>query len=478
MRYDLFINGEVVKQKEGKFFAVENPSNEEIVGYVSDASNEEVDLALESAEKAYKNWSLLSFAQREVYLIKLVELIQESKERLAEILTLEQGKTYKDALAEVDDTILYIKEACETAKRMTGDIYESMIQFEKATIEKVPYGVCIALCAWNYPLALVGRKIGPALITGNTVIVKPHELTPLATAEFFKLVDQVGFPKGVINLITGSGIASGQRLIESKKTRLVSVTGSVGAGQAIYRASANNIAKLILELGGKAPFIVLNDADIEKAADAVVLSRYKNCGQICICADMVFVQEDVAEKFTQAVLERVKKIKVGDPFLEDTFMGAKLCKSDWEKIDNIVKKTVEEGANLLYGGKRPEGEAYEKGHWYMPTVLTDVTIDMTAAQDEIFGPVLPIIKIKDFDQAIEYTNASEFGLAAYLFTENYRTINLAPRVLEVGTIFINTEVTGYFHIYHNGHKLSGLGGEDGMYGIDDFLQNRVTYLKY
>ncbi len=475
---DQFINGGFVKQDNGSYFEVENPSTEEIIGYAADASNNQVDFALESASEAYTNWSMLSIIEREKYLNALIGLIQEDKENLARLLTLEQGKTYKDALCEVDDTILYIREACDTAKRLKGDIYESMNPGEKVSVEKVPYGVCIALCAWNYPLALVGRKIGPALITGNTVIVKPHELTPLTTAEFFKLVEKANFPKGVINLVMGKGIASGQRLVESKHTRLVSLTGSVGAGQGVYRSSANNIAKLILELGGKAPFIVLEDADIEKAADAVVISRYANCGQICICADMVFVQESIAEKFTQAVLSRVKNIKVGNPFDESTFMGAKLSKQDLEKIDCIVQKTVAEGGTLLYGGKRPDGAEFKKGHWYMPTILTDVTMDMAAAKDEIFGPVLPIIKIQDFDEAIKYTNASEYGLAAYLFTQNYSTITTASRVLEVGTVFVNTEVTAYFNVYHNGHKLSGIGGEDGEYGVDEYLQRRVTYAKY
>ena len=478
MTGELFINGKFEKQENGSYFEVENPSTEEIIGYASDASDAQVDYALESASAAYTDWAMLSIMQREKYLKVLIELIQEDKENLARLLTLEQGKTYKDALCEVDDTIFYIREACDTAKRLKGDIYESVNQGEKASVENVPYGVCIALCAWNYPLALVGRKIGPALITGNTVIVKPHELTPLATAEFFKLVEKANFPKGVINLITGKGIASGQRLVESKHARLVSLTGSVGAGQAVYRSSANNIAKLILELGGKAPFIVLEDADIEKAAEAVVLSRYSNCGQICICADMVFVQESIAEKFTQAVLERVKRIKVGNPFDESTTMGAKLSKADLEKINGIVEKTVAQGGTLLYGGKRPDGAEFEKGYWYMPTVLTDVTMDMAAAQEEIFGPVLPIIKIKDFNDAVKYTNSSEYGLAAYLFTQNYSTITAASRVLEVGTVFINTEVTAYFNVFHNGHKLSGIGGEDGEYGVGEYLQKRVTYAKY
>lgn len=476
--YRLYIDGKWVDSNSNDYTKVENPANENIAGYVTNASKEDVESALLSSQKASEKWQLLTPIERAEYVKKLMQKLKENKEIFAKLLTTEQGKTYRDALGEVDDTIAYMAYAIEAANRLKGDIYETPNQDENLIIKKVPYGVTVGLCAWNYPLALIGRKLAPALVTGNTMIIKPHELTPLATAEFFRLVDEVGLPAGVVNLITGSGIEAGNLLVKSPITKLVSVTGSVGAGQAIYKAASENISALILELGGKAPFIVMDDANIDKAVDAAVISRFTNCGQVCTCCDMVFVQKGVAKEFTEKLLKKVAQIKVGDPFDETTTMGPKMCKSDLEKIDNIVKRTISQGATLACGGKRPNGHEFEKGFWYEPTVLTGVTPDMSAARDEIFGPVLPILEIEDFDEAVKITNSSPYGLACYLFTENYRIFAKASNVLQVGTIFMNKCITGYTHGYHSGHKLSGLSGEDGIYGIDAFLQKKTLYINY
>ncbi|MDY0289134.1 MAG: aldehyde dehydrogenase family protein [Sphaerochaeta sp.] len=476
--HKLYIDGKWVAPHSKTYIAVENPANEELLGYVSDADSEDVLKALQSSDAAQVNWQSIPILKRAEYVTTLIEKLRSQQPYFATLLAKEQGKTYQEALGEVADTIGYMQYAVESAKHIKSDIMPVMDKDEAFVIKKVPYGVTVALCAWNYPLALVGRKLGPALITGNTMIIKPHELTPLATTEFFQLVDEVGFPPGVVNLITGNGTEAGNLLVSSPITKLISVTGSVGAGQAIYKAASGHIAGLVLELGGKAPFIVLKDANIDKAVDAAIVSRYSNCGQVCTCCDMIFVQNEVAEEFTEKLLKKVAKIKVGDPFDPTTTMGPKVSRSDWEKIDAVVQKTIAEGAVLAAGGKRPEGEQFVKGHWYEPTVLTGVTKDMTAAKDEIFGPVLPIIRIKDFDEAVHITNASPFGLACYLFTEDYRIMIEASEVLQVGTVFINKQIFGYVHGFHSGHKLSGLNGEDGEYGLDAFMQKRALYINY
>ena len=476
--YSLYINGEWIRSNSNKFIAVENPATEEIIGYVTDANQDDVDAALVSSQQAQLKWQELTILERADYLKRLGEALGEEREHFARLLTLEQGKTYTEALFEVQDTINYITQAIEGAKRIKTEILPVMARDESLIINRVPYGVTLGLCAWNYPLALVGRKLGPALLTGNTIIIKPHELTPIATTEFFRIIDKVGFPKGVINLITCSGFEMGQYMVKSPIVRLSNVTGSVGAGQAIYKASSQNISGLILELGGKSPFIVMEDADLDKAVEAAVISRYSNCGQVCICCDMIFAHEKIAEEFTKKLLKRIEQIKIGNPFAPTTTMGPKMCKSDLEKIDSIVQKTISEGAILLCGGKRPKGKEFEKGYWYEPTVLGNVTPEMTAAKDEIFGPVLPIIKIKSFDHAAEIANALPYGLSAYLFTENYRTLIKAQKVLEVGTIFMNKCIVGYTHGFHSGHKLSGLSGEDGEYGLEAYMQKKVCYIKY
>lgn len=476
--YNLYINGQWIESNTKNFIAVENPANEEIFAYVTNANSTDVQYALKSAEEAQKSWQRLSPIKRAKYLETLAEKLEEKKDYFAELIVREQGKIYKEALGEVNDTIEYIMYAKEAASRIRGDILPAPEENCELMIKKVPYGVAVCLCAWNYPLALVGRKLGPALVTGNTVVIKPHELTPVATVELFKLIHEVGFPEGVVNLITGNGPDVGNQLVTSPITRIVSITGSVRAGQMIYQAAAPNVAGLILELGGKAPFIVLEDADINKAVEAAVISRYSNCGQICVCCDMIFVQESIAEKFTQKLVERVSKIKVGDPLSEEIEMGPKVSKADLDKIHHIVQETVSQGAHIAIGGKPLKGGIYEKGFWYEPTVLTNVSKDMCAAVDEIFGPVLPVIIISNLDEAIQIANASPYGLAAYLFTKDYSKFVHVSNVLEVGTIFYNQGITGYRNGFHSGHKLSGLSGEDGEYGIEAYLLKRSLYIRH
>ncbi len=476
----LFINGKWQSGKKGRFFEVLNPADESVVGTASEAEVEDVEEAMNAANAAQKLWETMPILQKVVYFKKLIVLLLENKEKLAKLLTMEQGKRYVDALGEVDDTIAYMESAIANIGLIRGDILPTTEVGEVITVEKVPYGVVVALCAWNYPLALVGRKIAPALITGNTIVLKPHELTPLATIAFFELIEEAGFPKGVVNLITGTGTTTGQALVANKYARLITLTGSVGAGKAVYQTAANNVAGLILELGGKAPFIVLEDADIDLAVEAAVTSRFANCGQICICCDMIFVQESIKDSFTEKLLKKVREIKLGNPMHSTTDMGPKMCKSDVDKMKHIVDKSLLAGATLLCGGDKPKSETdeFEKGYWYAPTVLGDVTMDMAVAKEEIFGPLLPVIAIRDFDECVAYAKDSPYGLACYLFTKDETIIRRAMNEIEVGTIFINRAITGSMLAYHGGHKLSGLNGEDGEYGIQDFLQKRVVYRKY
>ncbi|MBO2942392.1 aldehyde dehydrogenase [Paenibacillus sp. F411] len=476
--YRLYIDGQWVDSSSAKLIEVQNPANEEVIGRVSDAAASDVQKALESSEKAQLQWQRLPAVKRAAYLVKLVEKVKEKRDFLARLLVLEQGKTYGEALGEVDDTMAYMMYAAESANKIKGDILPSNREGEILQIRKVPYGVTIGLCAWNYPLALLGRKLGPALVTGNTMIIKPHELTPIASAEFFNLIHEAGFPPGVANFVTGTGAEVGQLLVSSPITKLVTVTGSVRAGQQIYKAASDNITALSLELGGKAPFIVLEDADIDKAAEAAVSARFANCGQVCVCSEMVLVHEKVADEFTAKLLEHMKSIKVGDPFDPSVTMGPKANGNDLIKIDDIVQETVAQGASIAWGGKRPSGGIFDKGYWYEPTILVDVKPDMAAAQKEIFGPVLPIVRISSFEEAIDIVNASELGLSAYLFTNDMKKMMHGTDVLQVGTVFLNQGMSGCMQGYHSGHKLSGLGGEDGEYGLEGYLQKRTIYMNY
>ncbi|WP_370979052.1 aldehyde dehydrogenase family protein [Agaribacterium sp. ZY112] len=475
--YPCYIDGQWVDSSAGKTFDVENPANEEVWATVPDCTTDDVQRALESSREAQLAWQQLPAIERGRWIMKIVEALKPKRDHFANLLVLEQGKTLPEAYGEFDDTLNYLTYSAEAARRIEGNIFPSDQPNEQLWIQKVPYGVTLGLCAYNYPLALIGRKIGPALVTGNTMILKAHEATPVTASEFCKVVEEVGLPKGVINLISGKGIETSAALVSSPITRLVSLTGSTRAGQAIYKASADNVSGLVLELGGKASFIVLNDADLDKAVEAAVISRYANSGQVCICNELVLVEEGIAEEFTRRVVERVKQITYGDP-MGDFNMGPSVTGDSIKRIHGMLEETVAMGAKVEIGGARPEGEEFKKGHWYLPTVLSGVKRDMPLAKHEIFGPIMPIITVKDYAEALDICNDREDALSSYIFTQNVKTIFHAINHMQVGTVFVNKMICGYIQGYHSGHKTSGTGGEDGVYGIDGYLQKRAIYFNY
>lgn len=473
--YQCYIDGEWVGDAGSSSLEVDNPATGEVISRIYSCSADDVDSALSSSQKAQNAWQNITATERANYIYKIAEGLKREQEHFAKLLVLEQGKPLDDAMAEVDDTIRYMTYSAEAARRIQGNIFPSDQPGEQLWIQKVPFGVTIGLMAFNYPLALIGRKLGPALVTGNTMIIKPHELTPITASEFCRLVDEAGLPSGVVNLVAGPGLDVATQLVASPITQLVSVTGSIRAGQGICATAAPNITALSLELGGKAPFIVLDDADIDKAVEAAVVARYANCGQVCICNESVLVHEKVADEFTDKLLRLASQVSVGDP-MQNGGMGPSTSSAGLTRIEKIVAETLSEGGELALGGKRPVGDQFVSGNWYEPTVLLGCDRNSTAVREEIFGPVLPIVKVSDFEEAIDISNSRNDGLSAYLFTENYRKFMHAVSNLQVGTIFINRGIVGNIQGYHSGHKRSGLGGEDGIYGIEGYLQKRTVYL--
>lgn len=475
--YPSYIDGAWTEGSSGRRIPVANPANGEVFAEAAACNADDVQRALESSARAQPAWQALPPIERAGYLYRIADGIRARRDHLARLLVLEQGKPLNEAYGEVDDTVRYITYNAEAARRLQGEIFPSDLPNEQLWIQRVPYGVTAGLCAFNYPLALIGRKVGPALVTGNTMVLKPHELTPLTATEFCRIVEEVGLPRGVINMVCGTGAEVGHPLVSSPIVKLISVTGSIRAGEAIYAAAAPNITALALELGGKAPFIVLDDADIDKAVEAAVVARFANCGQVCICSESVLVHERVADEFTGKLIERVRQIEVGDP-MKNVGMGPSTSEAGLARVEQIVRESVEQGAELALGGRRPEGEAFAKGNWYLPTVLTNCTRETAAVREEIFGPVLPIVRVSGYEEALDIANARQDGLSAYLWTRDYRKFMHAVQNLQVGTIFINKGITGYIQGYHTGHKKSGLGGEDGIHGIEGFLQKRTIYLSY
>lgn len=477
MFYKCFIDNEWIEASDGARSQVLNPATGKVWAEVPACTTDDVARALESSSRAQKNWQMLPPVERAGHIYKIAEGIEKAREELEDLLVKEQGKTRAEAGFEVTDTIRYMTYSAEAARRLRGDIFPADNPREQVFIFKVPYGVTLGLCAYNYPLALIGRKVGPALVTGNTMILKPHEATPVTASVFCRIVEEAGLPPGVINMVTGTGADVGAPLVESPTVRLITLTGSIRAGQAIAAASAKNITALSLELGGSAPFIVLKDADVEAAVEAAVIARFANAGQVCICSESVLVEDSVADEFTDKLMKRVAEVRPGDP-ATNTGMGPLTTSAALERVERIVADSVSEGAELAVGGKRPEGAGFETGNWYEPTVLLKATAETTAVKEEIFGPVLPVVRVGDYEEALSIANARPDGLSAYLWTQNPSVYMDAIQRLETGTIFLNQGIIGYIQGYHNGHKLSGVGGEDGIYGIEGYLQKRTVYQKY
>lgn len=477
-QYRMLIDGQWIDSTSKETIAIENPANEEVIAIVQAGNEEDARIALQAAQKAQPAWAALPAVERGQLLMRLTERMAENRDLLARLLTIEQGKTYALAQGEVNAAIDYINFPAQGARRLEGDIFPSDKPNEHIWIHKVPYGVTVGLTAWNFPLALAGRKLGPALVTGNTMVLKPPSLTPLATLELARLAVEAGMPPGVLNVVTGGGSTLGKELVSNPITRLVSMTGSTDTGQELYRLAAENITAIRLELGGKAPFIVMGDADLDQAVEAALLSRYRNCGQVCTCNERMYVHDAVYDEFLEKFVKGSANLKIGDPLESGTEIGPKVSREEVEKLEEMVRNAVRAGCKVALGGKRPTGAQFEKGFWFEPTVLTEATNDMQIMKDEIFGPVVPIARIGSFEEAIHLANDSDYGLAAYLFTNDMKLIQRCVLELEFGEIYINRPIGEQRQGFHSGHKRSGTGGEDGKYGIENYLQKKTFYVNF
>jgi lactaldehyde dehydrogenase/glycolaldehyde dehydrogenase len=476
-RYRLLIGGEWVASAVPQWIEVENPATEEIIASVPRGDAADADRALTAAWRAQPDWEARPPVARAELLRRLARLMLQHRERLAQIVIAEQGKPLAEARAEIEGAALYLTHAAEEARRLTGDILPSDSPDEQIWIQRVAHGVVVAITAWNYPAALVCRKIGPALLAGNTVVVKPHEGAPLSALEIGQLACEAGFPPGVLNVVTGLGEEIGQALVAHPYTRLVTLTGSVRAGKAVFRAGAEDLKVLRLELGGKAPFIVAEDADLAAAVRAAVLSRFENCGQICICNERMYAHETIADAFTERFLRAVEALKVGDP-RDLVDVGPKFSRAELEKVEGMIARAVAAGAEVLAGGRRLTEGPFARGHWLQPTVLAVRDNALEIMQDEVFGPVVPILRIVDFEEGLALANESRYGLSAYVFTRDLRRVMRLSRELRFGEIYVNRTGGDAVHAHHAGIRDSGIGGEDGKYGLEGYFQKKTIYVNY
>lgn len=457
--------------------AVENPATGVTIGRITAGTAEDAAEALEAAKAAQKGWARKTGVERGNVLQKAAALLGERAAGIGRVIAVEQGKPLDHATMEVRGGAGHLQYHSEWARRMTGTVLPADRPDNRILTTRHPYGVVVAIVPWNFPVAVLCRKIAPALMAGNAVVVKPSELTPFSAYLVADALRDAGLPDGVLNIVTGLGHEVGTALVSNPITQLVTLTGSVGAGQSVMRTSAENLTVVSLELGGKAPFIVMEDADIEQAARDVVFARFKNAGQICTCAERVYVHEAAHDAFVKRVAELASALKMGDP-LTSPDMGPVISAAQVEKLHNVVDAARKDGTGVVCGGSRPAGDEFAAGHWFSPTVLSDVRHGGSLTQEEIFGPILPVVKVASFDEAVAFANDSDFGLSAYLYTHNYDRIMRAMDEIDFGEIFVNRTGPEAVQGYHAGYRKSGIGGDDGPHGFEAYLKKRTVYLAY
>ncbi|MBK9714943.1 MAG: aldehyde dehydrogenase [Kouleothrix sp.] len=476
--YQMYIGGEWRASSDGKTRPVLNPATGEAFAEVPEGTRDDAHAALVSAKAAQPAWAALTGVQRAAHIIRAVELIRNDSERLARLVVREQGKPLVEARGEIGGAAGFLEYFTAFARAPIGEIVAADNAKEDIWIRNVPYGVVVGIIPWNYPAALFSRKVGPALMAGNTIVVKPHEDTPLSSIELARICEAAGIPPGVVNVVTGAGTVVGDALVRDPITQLVTVTGSVRAGKQILAAASENITVVSLELGGKAPFIVMDDADVELAARNAIHARFVNCGQVCTCNERTYVHRRVFDQFLERYVDLARQLRLGDPMRTDIDLGPKVNQIELEKLERMVARAQEQGAEVVLGGGRPEGKEFQRGFWYAPTVLTNVRNDMDIMQQEIFGPITPIMPFDDFEEAVGLANDTKYGLTAYVFTNDIRRMMRAVEAIDFGEVYINKIGPEQFQGFHTGYRHSGMGGDDGHHGFAHYFRKKTVYVNY
>ncbi len=474
-RYQMFIDGAFVDHA-GPFAQVINPATEEAVAEYPVGGADDVDRAVNAAARAQPQWAARTSIDRAGHLTRIAAAIRQQADALARVLTEEQGKIPALARTEVLFTADYIDYMAGFARRVEGEIVESDRSGENIFIFKKPVGVVAGILPWNFPFFLIARKTAPALVTGNTVVVKPSSQTPNNAFEFARIVEACKLPPGVFNLVTGPGGEVGAGLAGHPKVGMVSFTGSVAGGVEIMRAAATNVTKVSLELGGKAPAIVTGDADLDLAVKAIHASRIINTGQVCNCVERVYVEDTVKDLFLEKIVAAMEGTRYGNPLEEMGLdMGPLVSREQLEKVEAAVARAIGEGAKLRCGGKRAEGR---RGFHFEPTVLSECDHDSDIMRQEIFGPVLPITTYGSLDEAIAMANDSDYGLTSSIYTSRLDVALRAANELKFGETYVNRENFEAMQGFHAGWRKSGIGGADGRHGLEEFLLTHAVYMQY
>ncbi len=472
---DSYINGQWVNAKSGNTFSVNNPATGEIIAQVANLSTTDAELAIQSAENAFESWKNKTGKERASIMRNWFDLIIANTSDLATLMTLEQGKPLIEAAGEVAYGASFIEWFAEEAKRVTGSIPSTTWSDKRLIVLKQPIGVCVAITPWNFPIAMITRKIAPAMAAGCTIVIKPAELTPLSALALAELASRAGVPDGVINILTADAdqsIAIGKVLCSSPTVRHLSFTGSTEVGRILMSQCAPTVKKLALELGGHAPFIVFEDADIDAAVSGAVASKYRNSGQTCVCANRFYVHKKVQDVFVEKFAQAIQKIKVGNGMEAGSTQGPLIEMAALEKVEKHVADALAKGAKLVTGGKRSS----LGGTFYEPTILANVSNDMLITYEETFGPVAPIIAFENDEDVVKLANNSQYGLASYFYSRDIGRIWKVAEALEYGIVGVNTGIISNEVAPFGGIKQSGMGREGSAYGMDEYLELKYVCL--
>ncbi|MDP3762155.1 MAG: NAD-dependent succinate-semialdehyde dehydrogenase [Ramlibacter sp.] len=465
LKTDALINGEWVKGESR--FDVNDPSNGAKLADVANLGEMEAEAAIAAANAAWPAWRTKTAKERSIILRKWYDLLMANQEDLGRIMTAEQGKPFAEAKGEVAYGASFVEWFAEEAKRVNGETLPQFDNNRRLMVIRQPIGVCAAITPWNFPLAMITRKVAPALAAGCPVVIKPAELTPLTALAAAELAMRAGIPPGVLSLLTADGpnsIAVGKVFCASDVVRHISFTGSTEVGRILMAQSAPTVKKLSLELGGNAPFIVFDDADVDSAVEGAMASKYRNAGQTCVCANRIYVQEGVYDQFVKKFSAKVEALKVGNGFEEGVVQGPLIEDAAVEKVQRHVADALAKGGRVTVGGKKLQGQ------FFQPTVIADATGNMLCAKEETFGPVAPVFRFKTEQEAIQAANDTEFGLASYFYSRDVGRIFRVSEALEYGMVGINVGIIATEHVPFGGVKQSGLGREGSHHGMDEYVE--------
>jgi len=461
-----YVNGEWINSNNGELIDVNNPSNLQIIAKVPKCGKKETKISIESAYRSWNDWKNRPAIERAKFLKNWFYLIEKNHEDLARIMTLEQGKPIAEARGEITYGASFVEWFAEESKRIYGDIIPDRLADRRIMVLKQPVGVVGAITPWNFPSSMITRKCAPALAVGCPVVIKPASQTPLSALALAVLAEEAGFPRGVINVITGSANEIGKELTTNPLVRKISFTGSTEVGKVLLSQCSSTVKKVSMELGGHAPFIVFDDADIDEAVVGAMQSKFRNTGQTCVCANRLFVHEKIYEEFVKKFSHAVSEIKVGDGFNKDVTSGPLIDEKSFKKVKEHIQDAIKNGATLEVGGQ-PHTLG---GNFYQPTVLSNVNIKAKITYEETFGPVAPIYKFYSDEEIIKLANDTPYGLASYFYSRDIGRIWKVAEALEYGIVGVNTGLPSKAEIPFGGVKESGLGREGSKYGVDDFLE--------